>query len=254
MISVVLVGTGNVAQNIFEAFLENDEININQVIGRSYNSLKPFMDKTKISIDFESTIPADIYIIAVTDTAIPNVAAKLGSVKGLVVHTSGATPMSVLQNLSNFGVFYPLQTFTKGRTLNFKHIPICIEAKKDADLDLLKKIASSISANVQQINSKERSLLHVSAVFVNNFTNYLYQIGNEICDENQLDFKLLLPLIQETANKLNVLTPREAQTGPAKRGDQNTLHTHLTLLKNKQQRKLYTQMSNAIKMSYGEEL
>jgi predicted short-subunit dehydrogenase-like oxidoreductase (DUF2520 family) len=147
-----------------------------------------------------------------------------------------------------------LQTFTKGKIISFDDIPICVEATSEEDLHILKQLGKTLSNTVVEIDSEQRKTLHIAAVFVNNFTNYMYTIGSEICNEHKIDFKLLQPLIKETAAKLDILTPLQSQTGPAKRGDQKTLHNHLQIIKDKHQRELYTLLSNAIKEKHGKEL
>ncbi len=253
MVSIVILGTGNVSQNLFEALYQNDEVNLVAVVGRSDNSLAFFKDKTEITTDWKNLPKADLYIMAIKDDAIPQVSEKL-EISGLLVHTSGAVSINTLSKHKRSGVFYPLQTFTRNKILDFKNIPICIEAKNDRDLEFLKTIAKTISESVEHINSSQRKALHVSAVFVNNFTNHLFRIGQQICEQNDMDFKLLKPLIKETVEKLDVLSPEQAQTGPARRGDQTTLHSHLLELKEDQHREIYKLLSNAIKASYGKKL
>jgi len=150
----------------------------------------------------------------------------------LVVHTSGSLPMDVLKEVSsNFGVFYPLQTFSKSRKADFKSIPICIEANTADNENHLVDLGTSISGNVQHINSEERKILHLAAVFACNFPNYMYTIAEQILARNKLDFNFLKPLIEETAAKVQTIDPHNAQTGPAKRGDKIIMNQHLELLK-----------------------
>ena len=249
MISITILGTGNVAQNLFKAFSTIESVTVVQVVGRDKRHLEFFNSKSRLLNYNDALLPTDIYIIAVKDDAIAEVNQKIVS-KGLVVHTSGAVSLSVLEAQERHGVFYPLQTFTKGRILGFSTIPMCIEANNPNDLQLLQQLGEKISDNVISIDSTKRKALHVSAVFVNNFTNYMYSLGEEICIENHLDFSLLKPLIKETAVKLEFLDSKKAQTGPARRGDQQTLHAHLNLLKSKKHREIYTLLSNSIKDSY----
>ncbi|MFT6994258.1 MAG: putative short-subunit dehydrogenase-like oxidoreductase (DUF2520 family) [Maribacter sp.] len=249
MISITILGTGNVAQNLFEAFLLADGVEVLQVVGRATDKMDFFKNRTTLASYEEELAPTNIYIIAVTDDAISEVSEKIAT-SGLVVHTSGAVALSVLETHKRQGVFYPLQTFTKERILDFSYIPLCIEATNENDLQLLHRLGKAISSNVAPIASDKRKALHVSAVFVNNFTNYMYTIGEELCKQNQLDFSLLKPLMKETAEKLEFLDPIEAQTGPARRGDLQTLHTHLSQLKSKKHREIYTLLSNSIKASY----
>lgn len=254
MITVVLVGTGNVAQNLFQGFAKASDISVIQVVGRDIGHLNFAKDTAQVTTDLTQILPSDIYILAISDDAIKLVSKALKHLNGLVVHTSGGTSMEALDNQKSYGVFYPVQTFTKGKIVPFDNIPICIEASNDKGLELLQELGGSLSKKVVRLNSEERSILHVAAVFVNNFTNYMYTVGADICDDNKVDFNLLKPLIQETATKINDQSPLEAQTGPAKRGDQKTLHTHLTILKKRHERELYTLLSNAIKNKHGEKL
>jgi len=171
----------------------------------------------------------------------------------LVVHTSGAADLIELKSVSRKGVFYPLQTFSKNKEIDFSSIPICIEAENKNDLVLLETLALAISKKCHPINSVQRKSLHVSAVFVNNFVNHLYTIGSEICIENGLPFDLLIPIIQETSNKIQDLSPFDAQTGPAKRSDTKTIKDHLSIL-NKNQQEIYILLTNSIIKTYGEKL
>jgi predicted short-subunit dehydrogenase-like oxidoreductase (DUF2520 family) len=246
---ITILGTGNVAQNLFEAFSHASGFNVVQVVGRDIKKMAFFKNRTSIVPYDEELALTDIYIIAVKDDAISEVSKKIAA-KGLVAHTSGAAALSELKIHERHGVFYPLQTFTKSRLLDFSEVPICIEASNANDLKLLHRLGKVISSNVVAIASDKRRALHVSAVFVNNFTNYMYTIGEELCEENQLDFSLLKPLIKETADKLEFIDAFEAQTGPARRCDQQTLHKHLSQLKSKKHREIYTLLSNSIKASY----
>lgn len=254
MISVVLVGTGNVAQNLFQAFDTAADVEVIYVLGRNKEHLTFAKESVPVSTDFNSIPSAEIYILAVSDDAIAVVADTFKMVEGLVVHTSGGTSLKTLDNLKRTGVFYPLQTFTKDKIVSFKDLPLCLEATNEKDLALLQKLGASLSNTVRVINSEQRKALHIAAVFVNNFTNYMYTIGEDICVEHAVDFNLLHPLIKETAAKLNHLSPKDAQTGPAKRGDQHTINNHLNGLINKQQRDIYMLLSTAIKSNYGTKL
>ncbi len=164
----------------------------------------------------------------------------------MVVHTSGSVALSELSSKNRKGVFYPLQTFSKNKAVNFKEIPICLEAENETDYQTLELIGKSISDKIFNINSEQRKALHVAAVFVCNFSNHLYQIGNEICDQNNIPFEVLHPLIMETAAKIKTLSPSEAQTGPAKRNDTQTINTHLNFLRNETQKEIYKILTKSI--------
>jgi predicted short-subunit dehydrogenase-like oxidoreductase (DUF2520 family) len=163
-----------------------------------------------------------------------------------VIHTSGSVAIKKLSDKNRKGVFYPLQTFSKDSEVDFSEIPICLEAENSSDIELLKEMGKAISKNVQLINSEEREKIHLAAVFVNNFVNFLYQAGSDLLSENKLSFDLLKPLIKETANKISKLNPSEAQTGPARRNDQLTIEKQLHLLKDSEYRALYKLLTEAI--------
>lgn len=250
---MVIVGTGNVAKHLFDAFIQSENVLVNQVIGRNKSQLKYFEKRTKTTSNFEKAYPSDILILAVSDDVIGELSLYFKKSNALVVHTSGSVVMETLTSQRK-GVFYPLQTFTEGQKIDFETIPICIEAKDRNDLTLLEELANSISGQVHQISSEQRKSLHIAAVFVNNFTNHMYQIGKEICEENDIPFEILMPLIRETFNKIERISPKEAQTGPARRNDLKTLHAQLAFLKKKEHREIYKIMTNTIKAAYGKEL
>jgi predicted short-subunit dehydrogenase-like oxidoreductase (DUF2520 family) len=246
MIKVVLIGSGNLAHHLIEAFAKSTTVEVIQVFARQKKSITPLFDADKITTHFDNLIEADVYIIAVSDDAIHSVSSQIPFENRLVVHTSGSVAIDALDAKNRKGIFYPLQTFTKNKAVDFSQIPICLESEKETDFELLKIVADSISKAVFKINSQQRKIVHVSAVFVNNFVNHLYQIGNEICIANNLPFKLLKPLILETANKVMTLSPNEAQTGPAKRNDIKTIEAHLDLLSNENQAIIYKILTQSI--------
>lgn len=227
MVSILVIGNGNVAFHLVRQFNAIDEIECTQIPSRKIESLPS----------------ADVAIVAVSDDAIAEVSSKIDT--NLVVHTSGGSHINSLKNPKNKGVFYPLQSFSKLKEVNFNDIPICLEAESDADYHLLEKIAKLISSKVYRIDSKQREIIHVSAVFANNFSNHMFSIADEICESNQIPFDILHPLINETVKKLSDLAPREAQTGPAVRNDQETIKKHLLLLPDKYQL-IYKRLTESI--------
>ena len=253
MIKVVLIGSGNVAHHLIEAFAKSATVEVIQVFARQKESVSPLFDYNKITSNYTHLAEADLYLVAVSDDAIAHVASQIPFENRLVVHTSGTVSINSLNSKNRKGIFYPLQTFTKNKAVDFSSIPICLESENDSDFELLKNVAESISNAVFKINSPQRKALHVSAVFVNNFVNHLYQIGNEICIENNIPFEILKPLILETANKVMSLTPKEAQTGPAKRKDTKTIEAHLDLLTNENQASIYKLLTQSIQNN-GKEL
>ena len=246
MIKVVVIGAGNVAQHLILAFQKAKEVQLIQVLARNKNELTHLLDSDCITSNFSELMRADLYIIAVNDNAIHDVSSQIPFENKLVVHTSGSTDINILHSKNRKGVFYPLQTFSKAKQVDFNTIPIALESENPTDYIILEKVAKAISNDVHQINSVQRKALHVAAVFVCNFTNHLYQIGETICEENQLSFDLLKPLIIETADKIQTLSPNEAQTGPAKRNDTTTINSHLNFLKDENQINIYKTLTKSI--------
>lgn len=246
MIKVVIIGSGNVAHHLIEAFAKSKKVEVIQVFARQKESVTPLFDSNKITSNYTELALADLYIIAISDDAISTVSSQITFENRLVVHTSGTVSINSLDSKNRKGIFYPLQTFTKNKAVDFSQIPICLESENETDFELLKNVAESISNAVFKINSQQRKVLHVSAVFVNNFVNHLYQIGNEICIENDVPFEILKPLILETANKVMSLSPKEAQTGPAKRNDTKTIEAHLDLLSTENQATIYKILTQSI--------
>ncbi len=254
MISIAILGTGNVAKHLFSSFKTIPHIKVVQVLGRSSEKLSFFKPYVSVSKDLSAPKKADIYLIAVSDDAIEKVSKQLRINQGLVVHTSGTRSIDALHHHDNIGVFYPLQSFSADKKVPFSEVPICLEVKQDKDLSLLEKIAHSIAENVFVLNSAQRQYIHLAAVFVNNFTNHLFYLGKNICEDHELPFDLLQPLIKETVLKLDTKTPYQAQTGPAKRNDIQTITKHLTLLTDANDRAIYKLLSQSISDTYGKKL
>jgi predicted short-subunit dehydrogenase-like oxidoreductase (DUF2520 family) len=246
MIKVVVIGSGNVAQHLISAFQNESSINLVQVFARNKSSLDHLIDATKITSDYDKIKDADLYIISVSDDVIKNVSQSLPFKNKLVAHTSGSVAMENLSDDNRKAVFYPLQTFSKNKEINFRVIPICVETQYKSDLQLMLDFAKIISNEIFEINSEQRKSLHIAAVFVSNFVNHLYKLGNDICRENNVPFEILKPLISETANKVQLIAPREAQTGPAIRKDTTTINKHLAQLKNKNQQDIYKLITKSI--------
>ena len=254
MISIIILGTGNVAKHLFDAFVAQDRVDIVQVYGRNSKALSYFEGQTETTSNLSTIAMADIYIMAVSDDAIGQLSKELKLIKGLLVHTSGSVPMKALPKKVRRGVCYPLQTFSVNRKVDFNEIPICIEAENEGDYNLLKQLTTMISKKVVQVDSNHRKPLHLAAVFANNFTNHIYYLSQEYCEKQGVQFELLLPMIKETANKLVDLSPFDAQTGPARRNDKGTMKNHLAQLKSKKHKKIYSLLSKSIRKTYGEKL
>lgn len=246
MISVVILGSGNVAQHLISAFAKSETVDVIQVFTRNAATEIKHIEASKRISTFSTLKEADLYIISVTDHAIHEVANQIPFANKLVVHTSGSVAITELSSKNRKGVFYPLQTFSKDKEVDFREIPICLEAENETDFQLLEKVGKSISDKTFNINSQQRKALHVAAVFSCNFVNHLYEIGNKICDENKVPFEILQPLIVETANKIKTLSPTAAQTGPAKRNDTQTINTHLNFLQDETQKEIYKILTKSI--------
>lgn len=246
MKTINIIGSGNVVHHLVRALSDLSNYKIQNVAVRSLDKVADFFLKNLIVQTIEDLKPAAITLISVTDSVISEVSTRIPYKDSLVVHTSGTTALEVLNDKNRKGVFYPLQTFSKNKEINFKEVPLCLEAENTDDLIELKLLAEELSDKVFEISSEQRKSLHVAAVFVSNFTNYLYSIGNEICKENNIPFDILKPLIKETADKINYLNPKEAQTGPAIRFDQKTIKAHQDFLTNKTYKEIYNLITQSI--------
>jgi predicted short-subunit dehydrogenase-like oxidoreductase (DUF2520 family) len=229
---VSILGAGNVGTHLIKRF-QNSGVVIHQVFTRHIerNSDWEGINITDKIEELDNT--ADVYICSIHDAGIEDLGKKLAQIVGnqLIVHTSGTIPSTVLaHSTERYGVFYPLQSFSKKREPDWNEIPICIDANTLEDKKLLHEIALHASPKVYHISDEQRAKIHVAAVFVNNFVNHLYHIGEEILLHEQLPFDILKPLIRETAAKIEHLPPSAMQTGPARRGDQLTIDRHLSYL------------------------
>lgn len=230
-LNIVIVGAGNVAWHLAKE-LQKKEQNILQVYNRSVESAISL--SRRLQCDFTTRIEdlnrdADLYILAVKDSVIEEVSASLALENKLVVHTSGAIEQNVIK-YNRRGVLYPLQTFSKEKKLNFKNIPFCIEANKSEDYNTLMRLSTLLSPMVYNINSHQRKVLHVAAVFACNFSNYMYMISDQILGKESIPLDILHPLIKETASKITKHAPKNVQTGPAAREDKSTIDAHLNYL------------------------
>ncbi|MBT8259678.1 MAG: DUF2520 domain-containing protein [Flavobacteriaceae bacterium] len=251
MIKVVLIGAGNVACHLYKAFKKADAVEVVQWYNRSTHAIIQYQNETEICDKINNLKDADVYIIAISDDAITNVSRKLPFNDKLVVHTSGSLNIHGLDKKNRRGVFYPLQTFSKDVELDFSNVPFCIEVLEKKDLPILKQLAEQIYSPFYKINSEQRQILHLAAVYVNNFTNQLYRIAHEISDIKNINFDILKPLISETANKVQNVSPYLAQTGPALRNDKKTINKHLKLLDNETHKEIYKLLTKAIQETHG---
>lgn len=251
---LVCIGSGNVATHLSLAFKAMGA-DILQVWSRDLKraGILAALTGSKATNNWsEIDQNADCYLIAVKDDAIAEVADELRDVKGIVIHTSGTTPLSILQGSgSGWGVIYPLQTFSATKAVDIAKVPFCVEGNNPQNLELVTALAGLISPNVYPVDSAQRKILHLSAVFACNFTNHLYAIGQELLEANGLNFDMLRPLIQETALKIQSSKPSDVQTGPAVRHDEQTLQAHMQLLQGSAElSQIYEILSNSIKKAH----
>ncbi len=248
------IGAGNVAWHLAQA-LHGEGCHIGQIYSRTLKNARALANI--VSASFTNQISeinddADIYILSIKDDVvldfIDNQTFKMIVRGKLIVHTAGSISMSVLENLSeNTGVLYPLQTFSKHKEIDFRRVPVCIEANSTENLKLLKKISEKLLAPVYEINSEQRQYLHLAAVFACNFTNHFYVLADDILQQKNISFDILKPLIKETADKIKNISPKDAQTGPAVRNDKKITKKHLKLLSEfPELQNLYSFVSNSI--------
>lgn len=234
--NISFIGSGNLAWHLAPA-LDNIGYSVKEVYSRNPRNAREltarlYQAEVKASLDF-STSPSSIFVIAVADDAIKAIAQDIILPDdAILVHTSGSQPLSVLGYAAtpHIGVFYPLQTFSKSKKIDFKTIPIFIESETTEVESICAKMAARISNDVHKIDSQKRKALHVAAVFASNFANHMLTISKDLLEQNKLSFELLKPLIAETLNKGLMIGPDKAQTGPAKRGDFEILEHHLEFL------------------------
>jgi predicted short-subunit dehydrogenase-like oxidoreductase (DUF2520 family) len=247
---IALIGAGKLATN-FAFTLKKRGYTILQVFNRSREAGTDLANK--VSADYiedlhDLTLKADLYALAVSDAALPEISDKILLNDQLIIHFSGSADISILQNCSlNYGILYPPQTFTKKRTAGFINVPLCIEANSDESEQKLIDFASSFSKNINKVNSRQRKTIHLSAIFASNFTNFMYAIAEDILNREDLTMKILEPLIEKTkanAMRKNVFS---LQTGPAIREDLELIKSHLAILSGRPEfREIYELISKSI--------
>ena len=231
---VVFIGAGNLATHLSIA-LQKSGFQIAQIYNRSESSAKELSGLLQVPCTTQPchiVDDASLYIISVSDDAIEAVAKSIHPVRGLVVHTAACVSMDIFSGkFDNYGVFYPLQTFSKGYAVDFSDLPIFLEANSKENLHILQNVAKSISRNVLLATLQEREQLHLAAIFCCNFVNHLYHLSGKIAQRAGFDFNAFIPLITETAKKAILSgNPEKVQTGPAVRKDRKVMQRHLELL------------------------
>ncbi len=249
--SVTLIGAGNVGHNFGLAFRQAGYL-IQEIYSRTQHSA--MLLSQALNCDYTTDLSrlnsnTDLLILAVNDDALPTVLKQIQLKDKPIIHTSGSTSIDVFKGLGfkNFGIFYPVQSFSKNETESLYPIPICVEGNSQSMEDLLLSLARSVSTKVYSMDSEKRKALHVAAVFANNFTNHLFHIADDLLHQNQISFEVIRPLLEKTANKIKTETPLNAQTGPAVRNDRKVIESHLSYLEDQADyREIYKIMTDNI--------
>ena len=247
--NIVFIGAGNLATQLAQE-LKKQSYNILQVYSRTSESAKTLANKigAEYTTDLKTiTNTADLYIFSVKDSSLPDLIPQIKPNNGIWIHTAGSIDMNIFKRNSNrYGVIYPFQTFSKNRNISFKEIPIYIEADSESTLKDLEKISCTLSDKVTHLSSDKRQYLHLTGVFACNFTNHMYTISEQILEDQGIPFESILPLIEETTLKIHSLKPKDAQTGPAIRYDENVINKHLSLIEDPDLKKIYQLLSQNI--------
>ncbi len=251
MIKVVVIGGGNLAESLILAICNSRELSLEQIYLRSPQRGEELQGLCSASYtcDASQLAAADIYILAVSDGAISELSHSLNfAPNSVVVHTAGSTSIEAIAPTLNRGVLYPMQSFSRGRRVDFRSVPLFIEAQDSATLLLIERVANSLSQSVTTLDSHNRLKLHLGAVYVANFVNAMYIASEELLADANLPFDIYKPLIEEvTAKAISVTSPRTAQTGPAARGDKATIERHIAMLENREElQTIYKNISNYI--------
>jgi predicted short-subunit dehydrogenase-like oxidoreductase (DUF2520 family) len=249
MTKIVLLGAGHLAIHFYEQINACPKLDLIQWYNRSIEKIGFAKNQIKITNHIDDLEDADVYLICVKDEAIKSISEKIKR-NSLAVHCAGGIPIDELEGSIRKGVFYPLQSFTKERSLSFDKLPICIEALEKKDQNLLCEFAIQLGGIPHIINTKKRAHLHMIAVWVNNFSNHMLHLGNDLSKKYQIPFEIFHPLIEETYKKALIMEPQNAQTGPALRQDLKTIKKHLDLLTELDIKKLYLNLSSSIQKKY----
>ncbi|KFF09277.1 Rossmann-like and DUF2520 domain-containing protein [Chryseobacterium luteum] len=245
---IVIIGSGNVAYHMAKAF-SLKKIPLLQIFGRNGEELKKISNELDIPYSTENLENANLYIICVSDNSVESVSQLITKKDCLVAHTSGSLPKEILKGEYRKSSFYPLQTFSKSKELDYEKIPFFVETENQQDKHLLFEIASKISENVMESSYEKRKYIHLTAVFACNFVNHLFARAKEISDSQEIPFDYFLPLIDETVQKIHEIEPKAAQTGPAVRNDVRVLELHEQLLKD-ESIEIYKTMNHSIQKMY----
>lgn len=247
--SIALIGTGRVAHQLGAALKEKGAT-IAGVFGRNSEETAKLAEKldTRVILSLSNLIQADLILLTVSDDAVTEVSKQLNSNnKALVAHTSGAVPLSAIEVVKRKAVFYPLQSFSLDKHILWENVPFCLEAENDEDLNGLGELAELLSQRIHVLSSDQRKSLHLAAVFANNFANLMFELSEDLLAKAEIDRSILHPLILETANKVLMQSAKLSQTGPAARGDKQTIEAHREILgEGNSYREIYDRLTNEI--------
>lgn len=250
---IVFIGAGRLATHLAKELYRNS-YNILQVYSRTVESASLLASRIGAAATNKTqdiSPDADLYIFSVKDSVLGELISRIPSNKGLWIHTAGSIPVDIFSKYTNrYGVLYPFQTFSKERDIEFRKIPVFIEANNNEDLKLLQHVGQNISERVYPLSSEKRKYIHLTGVFACNFVNHMYAVSEDILKKEDIPFDILLPLIDETASKVHSLSPADAQTGPAVRYDENVINKHLALLDDPKLKSIYTLISESIYETY----
>ncbi|WP_101689000.1 Rossmann-like and DUF2520 domain-containing protein [Dysgonomonas massiliensis] len=248
---IVFIGAGNVATHLASA-MDSTGFEIIQIFSQTIESAKALSEKLSKKPIYTNQIDqidnrADLYIFSIKDSALQQVVSQIKPNSGIWIHTAGSMSIDLFRGYANrFGVIYPLQTFSKNKQVDWTNIPIFLEASDIDTLDVLKSVAGQLSKSVYELSSDKRKYVHLTGVFACNFTNYMYSASADILQQAGLPFEVALPLIDETCAKVHTLSPKEAQTGPAIRFDENVMNRHIDLIEDAKLKEIYRLISEKI--------
>lgn len=252
MMKVTLIGAGNLATQLGKS-LKKTGVTISQVYSRTEESARTLGELLEAEwlTDIKALRDeADVYIFSVKDSALSELITEVCKGRGdkLFLHTAGSMPMSCFEGKAlHYGVFYPMQTFSKAKDVCFENIPVFIEGDSAETEEVIRSLANKLSQRVIMLSSADRKYLHLAAVWTCNFTNYCYTVASDILSEHGIPFDVMLPLINETTEKIQNISPKEAQTGPAVRGDKNVMSQQLELMSDRTDlQELYKMLSKGI--------
>ncbi len=249
---IVFIGAGRLAHHLAPTLMHagHDIVQVYSRTMESAQNLAALAGASPTTDILQLNNMADVYIIALPDGIISNLIPEIckGRKQRIFLHTAGSMPMDIFKGMAlHYGVLYPMQTFSMERELDFSKIPVFVEGNDELALQTATELAHSVSQMVYELNSEDRKHLHLAAVFASNFVNHCYALSADILEKHGLDFSVMLPLIDEVADKVHQLSPKDAQTGPALRYDENVIRSQSQLLRtNPIVKEIYDRMSLSI--------